>query len=936
MSIRFDSEARIFVLETAHTSYHMKVDALGHLLHLYYGKTIGTGDLMQLYPRTDRGFSPDYYAYRTHRGVSPDLLPQEYTGCNVGDFRLSCLTVADSRGAFGADFTYVSHTVEAGKYQLTGLPCAHAEENDAETLIVRMQDETTGLTLELLYGVFAQQDVITRAARLTNHGDTPLRLDKAASACLDLPFGRWDLLHFHGRHAMERQLEREAVGTNIQTISSVRGSSSHHNNPFLILCQQDATETSGACYGVMMVYSGSYQMDVERSQTGLVRVVSGIQEERFAWNLKPGETFDTPEVILSFAAEGLTPLSQQYHRFLRRNICRGPWKDKRRPVLINNWEATYFDFNTEKIVKIAEKAASLGVEMMVLDDGWFGTRNDDNQGLGDWIVNCEKLPGGLDPLIGQINALGMKFGLWIEPEMVNENSQLYRTHPDWALTLPGRKPAMGRNQLVLDLSRPEVVDYLAEAIGKLLREHHIEYIKWDMNRSMADVYAGNLSYDYVLGVYDFLEHLCSRYPDLLLEGCSGGGGRFDAGMLYYSPQIWCSDNTDAINRTRIQYGTSFFYPVSAMGAHVSAVPNHQTGRVTSFHTRGVTAMAGTFGYELNPALLSDEEKQQIREQIKTYKKYETLINEGTYWRLSDPFTDEIAAWMSVSEQQDHALVSVVRLMAEANQATVYVRLRGLKPDAVYLEEQSGRQYSGAALMHAGIPLPPFTREYEAYQFAFTELKEAGTLYEKVQKWCDRNAKNRVVISLYGGSGSGKTTLATALQQYFLNDGTGCYLLSGDDYPHRIPKRNDEERMRVYKETGEDGLRGYLGTKKEIDFDRINEVLAAFHEGKDTITLRHMGREDGEISSEETDFSGISVLLLEWTHGGSDDLHGVDLPVFLESSPEETRERRIRRNRDENAASPFICRVVELEQEKLEVQRKNAGLIVGKDGRVYEP
>ena len=373
-----------------------------------------------------------------------------------------------------------------------------------------------------------------------------------------------------------------------------------------------------------------------------------------------------------------------------------------------------------------------------------------------------------------------------------------------------------------------------------------------------------------------------------------------------------------------------------MGAHVSAVPNHQTGRVTSFHTRGVTAMAGTFGYELNPALLSDEEKQQIREQIKTYKKYETLINEGTYWRLSDPFTDEIAAWMSVSEQQDHALVSVVRLMAEANQATVYVRLRGLKPDAVYLEEQSGRQYSGAALMHAGIPLPPFTREYEAYQFAFTELKEAGTLYEKVQKWCDRNAKNRVVISLYGGSGSGKTTLATALQQYFLNDGTGCYLLSGDDYPHRIPKRNDEERMRVYKETGEDGLRGYLGTKKEIDFDRINEVLAAFHEGKDTITLRHMGREDGEISSEETDFSGISVLLLEWTHGGSDDLHGVDLPVFLESSPEETKERRIRRNRDENAASPFICRVVELEQEKPEVQRNNAGLIVGKDGRVYEP
>ena len=419
-------------------------------------------------------------------------------------------------------------------------------------------------------------------------------------------------------------------------------------------------------------------------------------------------------------------------------------------------------------------------------------------------------------------------------------SEVYPALVTWKTGKPAKMIFTREESMIASSPRHEMEVHVRLGADKDgIIQGKIDYVKWDMNRSMADVYAGNLSYDYVLGVYDFMERLCSRYPDLLLEGCSGGGGRFDAGMLYYSPQIWCSDNTDAINRTRIQYGTSFFYPVSAMGAHVSAVPNHQTGRVTSFHTRGVTAMAGTFGYELNPALLSDEEKQQIREQIKTYKKYETLINEGTYWRLSDPFTDEIAAWMSVSEEQDHALVSVVRLMAEANQATVYVRLRGLKPDAVYLEEQSGRQYSGAALMHAGIPLPPFTEEYEAYQFAFTELKEAGRLYEKVQKWCDGNAENRVVISIYGGSGSGKTTLATALQQYFLNDGTECYLLSGDDYPHRIPKRNDEERMRVYKEAGEDGLRGYLGTKKEIDFDRINEVLAAFHEGKDSITLRHM-------------------------------------------------------------------------------------------------
>ena len=572
--------------------------------------------------------------------------------------------------------------------------------------------------------------------------------------------------------------------------------------------------------------------------------------------------------------------------------------------------------------------------MVVMDDGWFGKRDDDNSSLGDWYVNEKKLGGSLSELIRRVHEQGVKFGIWIEPEMVNEDSDLYRAHPDWAIQIPGRKPIRSRNQLLLDFSRKEVRDQVFEQICAVLDQGEIDYVKWDMNRSMADVYAGNLTYDYVLGVYDFMERLTSRYPDLLLEGCSGGGGRFDAGMLYYSPQIWCSDNTDAINRTRIQYGTSFFYPVSAVGAHVSAVPNHQTGRVTNLNTRGVTAMAGTFGYELNPALLSEEEKQTIREQIQTYRKYERLINEGTYWRLSNPFEDEVSAWMSVSREQDRALVSVVRLVSEANPATVYIRLRGLKPDAVYLEENSGKQYFGAALMAAGIPLPAFTHEYEAYQFSFVELKEAKKLFDKVQQ-LHASGDERVVISIYGGSGSGKTTIATALQQYFLSEGIGCYLLGGDNYPHRIPKRNDEERLRVYEEAGEEGLREYLGTPKEIDFDCINQVLAEFHAGKDTITLRHMGREDGDISSEETDFAGIPVMLVEWTHGGSEYLKGVDIPVFLESSPEETKERRIRRNRDENAASPFICRVVELEQEKLDIQKGHARLVVGKDKEVYE-
>ena len=629
-------------------------------------------------------------------------------------------------------------------------------------------------------------------------------------------------------------------------------------------------------------------------------------------------------------------ISQQYHKCIRDHVCRSKYVHESRPVLINSWEAAYFDFTGDTIVDLAKEAASLGIDMVVMDDGWFGKRNDDNSSLGDWQVNEQKLGGSLAQLIDRVHEQGVKFGIWIEPEMVNEDSDLYRAHPDWAIQIPGRKPIRSRNQLLLDFSRKEVRDQVFEQICAVLDQGEIDYVKWDMNRSMADVYAGNLTYDYVLGVYDFMERLTSRYPDMLLEGCSGGGGRFDAGMLYYSPQIWCSDNTDAINRTRIQYGTSFFYPVSAVGAHVSAVPNHQTGRVTSFHTRGVTAMAGTFGYELNPALLSDEEKQQVREQIASYKKYERLINEGTYWRLSDPIHDEIAAWMSVSKEQDRALVSVVRLMAEANQAAVYVRLRGLKPKAVYLEEYSGKQYSGAALMHTGIVLPFFTHEYEAYQFSFVELTEALHLYEKVGAWCeDKQEHERLVISLFGGSGSGKTTIAGALQQYLLNDGIGCFLLGGDDYPHRIPKRNDEERLRIFEESGEDGLRDYLGTPQEIDFDRINEVIADFHAGKNTITLRHMGREDGEIFSEETSFEGIRVLIVEWTHGGSEYLEGVDLPVFLESSPEETRERRIRRNRDANAASPFINMVVELEGEKLKRQRNRAKLIVGKDKKVYE-
>ena len=941
MGIIYCEKDRTFTLQTKNTTYQMQVDRYGFLLHLYYGKkTDGCMDYLLTY--YDRGFSGNPYDAGEDRTYSMDTLPQEFPCYGNGDFRSTAFAVENADGSMSCDLRYKSHKIFDGKYNLQGLPAVYASDKEAQTLEILMEDPVTGVKVVLLYGVLSAQDIITRSVSVKNESSGKIYLNKIESASLDFLYGDYEFLTFYGRHAMERNVQRVPVVHGTQKIGSVRGTSSHQYNPIMILAEKETTEDKGNCYAMSFVYSGCFQGEVLKDQLNQTRMMLGLQEEAFRYPLETGEMFQAPEVILSYSSEGMNRLSQNLHHCIRQHICRGKYKEEIRPILINSWEAAYFDFTGDTIYELAKAAKEVNIDMLVMDDGWFGKRDDDNSGLGDWFVNEKKLGGTLGNLIKRINDLGVKFGIWIEPEMVSEDSDLYRKHPDWALTVPGRNPVRSRNQLVLDFSRKEVVDEIYDQICKVLDQGNIEYVKWDMNRSLMDVYSsvtrdqGRVLHDYVLGLYDFLERLVQRYPNLLIEGCSGGGGRFDAGMMYYTPQIWCSDNTDAINRTRIQYGTSFFYPVSAVGAHVSAVPNHQTGRVTSFHTRGVTAMAGTFGYELNPALLSDEEKQQIREQIASYKKYERLINEGTYWRLSDPIHDEIAAWMSVSKEQDRALVSVVRLMAEANQAAVYVRLRGLKPEAVYLEEYSGKQYSGAALMHTGIVLPFFTHEYEAYQFSFVELTEALHLYEKVGAWCeDKQEHERLVISLFGGSGSGKTTIAGALQQYLLNDGIGCFLLGGDDYPHRIPKRNDEERLRIFEESGENGLRDYLGTPQEIDFDRINEVLADFHAGKNTITLRHMGREDGEIFSEETSFEGIRVLIVEWTHGGSEYLEGVDLPVFLESSPEETRERRIRRNRDANAASPFINMVVELEGEKLKRQRNRAKLIVGKDKKVYE-
>lgn len=706
----------------------MQVDRYGFLLHLYYGKKTDTCmDYLLTY--YDRGFSGNPYDAGEDRTYSMDTLPQEFPCYGNGDFRSTAFAVENTDGSMSCDLRYKSHKIFDGKYNLEGLPAVYASEEEAQTLEILMEDPVTGVKVVLLYGVLPAQDIITRSVSVKNESSGKIYLNKIESASLDFLYGDYELLTFYGRHAMERNVQRVPVVHGTQKIGSVRGTSSHQYNPMMILAEKETTEDKGNCYAMSFVYSGCFQGEVLKDQLNQTRMMLGLQEEAFRYPLETGEMFQAPEVILSYSSEGMNRLSQNLHHCIRQHICRGKYKEEIRPILINSWEAAYFDFTGDTIYELAKAAKEVNIDMLVMDDGWFGKRDDDNSGLGDWFVNEKKLGGTLGNLIKRINDLGVKFGIWIEPEMVSEDSDLYRKHPDWALTVPGRNPVRSRNQLVLDFSRKEVVDEIYDQICKVLDQGNIEYVKWDMNRSLMDVYSsvtrdqGRVLHDYVLGLYDFLERLVQRYPNLLIEGCSGGGGRFDAGMMYYTPQIWCSDNTDAIDRLRIQYGTSFGYPVSVVGSHVSAVPNHQTGRKTPLHTRGVVAMSGTFGYELNLMKLSEEEKQEIREQIAEYKSYAPIIQNGLYYRLSDPTTEEICAWEFVhtdEKEQSKVLLNIVMQVIHGNMTVNYVKLQGLEETAIYREEKSGKRYTGAALMYGGMPLPIEPGEYQAYQYCFVK------------------------------------------------------------------------------------------------------------------------------------------------------------------------------------------------------------------------
>jgi len=633
--------------------------------------------------------------------------PFAYPTSGRGDFRSSALRVVGTDGTDCTILNYAGYDILPGKQPLAGLPAFYAEEEDeAETLLVHLQDQVTGLQVTLRYTVMHALHVMTQSVLMENRGAAVMTLHNPASACVTLP-GAYDMIHLHGKWARERSVERTGPMHGVREICSRRGASGHEHNPFAAFAPAATTEHSGPCYGMSLVYSGSHRLLAEQSTYGYTRLLGGVNE--CTWRLSPGEKFQTPEMLLTFSGNGLNGLSQTIHAAMRTRLCRGQWRDKVHPILINNWEATYFDFNKEKLLSIAAKAAAAGIELFVLDDGWFGQRNSDRSSLGDWVVNEKKLSGGLKPLADSIHQLGMQFGLWFEPEMVSPDSDLYRANPDWCLHVPGRPRSTRRNQLILDMSNPDVQDYVIHAVTRVLESAPIDYVKWDMNRNFAETGSaallpcrqGEVHHRYMLGLYRVLEEITTRFPHILFESCSGGGGRFDPGMLYYMPQTWTSDDTDAVERLFIQYGTSMAYPPCAMGAHVSAVPNHQVGRITTLKMRGDAALMGAFGYELDLTALTDAEMAEIACQVKQVKRLRNLTQKGRFTRLCSPFEGRLAAWQFADEKQDELLVCIFRRYAEANPEHAYIPIMDVDENAAYRDDE-GRIWHGGMLKHLGI------------------------------------------------------------------------------------------------------------------------------------------------------------------------------------------------------------------------------------------
>ncbi len=710
--IRYDEPSRTFSLNTPNTSYVMGITDSGYLCLYHYGRRV---EHILPHPSWDELRTRDKLSYM-------DLAPFEYSAGGVGDYRPAALLVETLDGSQVAELTYVNHAISKGKPKLKDLPATFGSDTDAETLSITLEDKTAGVKVTLLYSVFEGIDAIIRSAQVENTGNGRFFICKVMSTSLNLVNNDYELLTLSGSWGREKNIESRPIGRGFQGVSSKRGISSAQEHPFIAVTTKGVTDTEGEVYGLNLLYSGNFRALAKLDQFDHVRAEIGIDPENFRFSVEPGESFQTPEAVTVYSSKGLGAMSRTFHDLYRQHLIRSPYTHKKRPVLINNWEATYFDFNTDKLLSIAKEAAKSGIEMLVMDDGWFGDRFDDNRALGDWKVNEEKLPGGLSYLVKEVNALGLKFGIWMEPEMVCPDSDLYRAHPDWAIKVPGREPGLARNQLVLDITREEVWQYCFESIKNVLSSANIEYLKWDMNRPLADVHSmalpadrqGEFFHRYVLSLYRMQEAVLKEFQDLLLENCSSGGGRYDAGMLYYSPQVWASDDTDAIERLKIQEGNMLIYPLSTMGAHVSDCPNHGNGRITPFETRGHVALFGTFGYELDITKISEEERAQIPGQIALYHKYNELIREGDYYRLASfSKNNEFDCWSVNAKDGSECLVAYVSVFARMNMKGRTVKLQGLDPDALYKVEGTDETYYGDVLMNVGYHFPEIRGDFQS-------------------------------------------------------------------------------------------------------------------------------------------------------------------------------------------------------------------------------
>ena len=707
---------KIFYLCGKEYSYAMYVNGMGFLQHAYYGKKTDFETVRRIRQECSKS---EPQKGDINSDFALDIMPSEIGGYfNHGDFREPSVILEQADGATISRFRYVSHKLKYGIAEIKGMPYARGA---GETLAVTLKDDFSDTEIVLNYTVFEDCDVIVRNVEIKNTGKNSVILKKVFSCCVDLPQNKYRLLRLYGKWADERNVEITEIGRGTVKLQSLRGGSSHQMNPFATILKDNCTEYDGECYGFQLIYSGNFAITAEVDYSGGLRLQGGINDTNFNWELKAGECFAAPQAALCYSNSGIGELSRSYHDFIRNHIINPDYVHKQRPIVVNNWEATYFDFDNEKLFSIIDEAAKLGIDTFVLDDGWFGKRNDETSGLGDWYVNDKKLKGGLKSLIERCKQNGMKFGLWFEPEAIIEDSDLYRNHPDWAIGKDGIAPAHWRNQLLLDFTRREIVDYIYGCIAKILDENDISYVKWDFNRNITEFYSrslnrqGEFAHRYILGVYDLAERLTSKFPNVLFEGCAGGGGRFDAGMLYYFPQIWTSDNTDAIDRMRIQYGTSMCYPISAMSCHVSACPNHQTGRTTPLETRFAVASLGAFGYELDLTKLTDEEKAQIKTQVERYKEISKLVLSGDLYRLTNPSDGDFCE-MIVSKDKSNACIVYAR-RAE-NSPLRLIKLNGLDKDKLYLINDKS-QFMGKMLMEQGLSLPALA-ENQSLTFVLRE------------------------------------------------------------------------------------------------------------------------------------------------------------------------------------------------------------------------